>query len=157
MAKSSGAEVASVIVAIFALGVAGFSLCLSARGDARLDRQESEQNASHIYLGEPPQYASSKFKTEGKGVWTVVMNASGTQVDDVWVEGEGNTSVTIDGLQRCSMYALPEGFKPVAVHFLDSYGRWRRPVDGPPERNGRTPPARDTANSPWWMDVGGCP
>jgi hypothetical protein len=148
------AAVASAIIAIFALMV-------SRQTEDRLNQQETQQNASRVYVGEASKYAYAyAYKNRLSGpheVLSVIMNASGAQVDNVWVEGENDTSVVIGSVQRYSLYALPHGFKPVAVDFTDSYGQWRRAVGSGPERNGfNSPPGQDTGDSPWWLDVQGC-
>jgi hypothetical protein len=157
MAGAFRAQVASTLLATFAVLVAAAALWLGYRADQRLDEQEKRQTAAKVYLAEAPRYAYRDHPESGAKIQWVVMNFGVNQVADMWVEGEDFTSVTIQSVQGCTMYALPVGFRPIAVNFLDAYGRWRVPIGGLPELGGKEVPAQDTGNSPWWLDIRNCP
>lgn len=152
MSVNGRTDVVAAVAAIAAVA----SFALAWRTDQRLDRQEEEQVASRVALSEAPKFAYDERPPEDLVYW-VVMNYSGSQVDDVWVEGDGGASVRIGGVQPCSLYALPDGFRPVAVHFSDTFDRWRREVGSGPARNGEPPPRDDTADSPFFLDLPNCP
>jgi hypothetical protein len=151
--KSDFATIASVIVGLLALAGSGFALWESHQTQNRLD----QQSAGAVYLGEAPSYA---YKKHPKGIddqiWWVVMNTSPVQINDVWVEGKHSTYVRMWGVQGCSMYALPQGFRPIAVDYKNSDGRWRNPVSGTPQGDGKPLPSRGDESSPWWMGVENC-
>jgi hypothetical protein len=118
---------------------------------------EKRQTAAKVYLAEAPRYAYRAHPESGSRAQWVVMNFAVSQVADVWVEGTDFTSVTIANVRGCTMYALPVGFRPIAVNFQDAYGRWRVPIGGLAELGGKEVPSQDTADSPWWLDVQNCP
>ena len=131
--------------------------------EQRLDRQEVEQYASKVYLGEAPRYFYEEFGGRpdvGEITW-VVINASGTQVNGAWVEGAPDptgrsTAINIDGVQRCTLYSLPPDFQPVALHFTDPYGDWRRPLGARLDRGYQPMLPEDTGDAPYLMDVRDC-
>jgi hypothetical protein len=151
------AQVASALVAVLALLVAVAALWLSYRADQRLDVEETRETAAKVYLGEAPRYAYAKHPESGDRAQWVVTNFGTSRVADLWVEGADFTSLTIENVQGCTMYALPLGFRPIAVNFLDVHGRWRVPIAELPDLSGKEPPPQDTAESPWWLDVQNCP
>jgi hypothetical protein len=157
MPSASRAHVVSVVLAAFALLVSGVALWMAYRTDQRLRLAEERQAAAKVYLAEAPRYAYRVHPESGERIQWVVMNYGVSQVTDVWVEGTNFTSVTIQVVQGCRMYALPVGFRPIAVNFLDVYGRWRVPLGGLAESGGKEVPVQDTADSPWWLDVQNCP
>ena len=154
----------SAFAAAAALLVSCQSLTISQSAQNLATAQQRQQIASRVYVSEAPHYA---YVHEAPPLWTaqttgqhrtgyVVLNASNVPVTSVWVEGRGGTSIDIRVLQGCSMYALPPGFRPVAVDFRDPYAHWRRALGGQPYRRGRPIPAHDTGESPWWGDVQNC-
>jgi hypothetical protein len=165
------AAIASAVVAAVALALSWQwnrqNDKVTARQEARLDvqeqrlnRQEVEQYASKVYLGEALQYFYEEFGRPEGGTW-VVVNASGTQVNGAWVEGGPDengqpTAINIDGVQRCTLYSLPPGFRPVALYFTDPYGDWRRRLGAQLEGGYQPMPAEDTGVSPYVMDVEDC-
>jgi hypothetical protein len=157
MASASRVQVVSASVAGLAFLVAAAALWLAYQADQRLNEQEKRETAAKVYLAEAPRYAYRVHPESGTRVQWVVMNFGVSSVADVWVEGTNFTSVTIPTVQGCTMYALPVGFRPIAVNFQDAYGRWRVPLGGLPELSGKEVPAQDTADSPWWLDVQNCP
>jgi hypothetical protein len=157
MPTASRAQVASALLAVFALLVAAAALWLSYRAHQRLDVEQMRQTAAKVYLAEAPRYAYSKHPESGDRPQWVVINFGTSRVADLWVEGTDFTSVTIASVQGCTMYALPVGFRPIAVNFSDINGRWRVPIAELPNLDGKEAPAQDTADSPWWLDVQNCP
>jgi hypothetical protein len=157
MPTASRAQVASALVAVLALLVAAAALWLSYRADQRLDLQETRDTAAKVYLAEAPRYAYAKHPESGNRAQWVVTNFGTSRVADLWVEGADFTSLTIGNVQGCTMYALPVGFRPIAVNFVDVHGRWRVPIAELPDLSGKEPPVQDTADSPWWLDVQNCP
>lgn len=154
---SGRAATVSATIALASLGAAIASLALVYKNDQRLDRQEQQQVASKVLLTEAPPYAYQRHPPKGDRVWWVVENTSTEPIDDVWVEGKNGTSVSLWQVQRCSIYALPLDFLPVAVNFRGSHGRWRRQSGAfPIEPVGKVPPTKDTADSAWTMDLQGC-
>lgn len=141
--RSAMAAIVSAAVAVVAIPISIVSLVYANRSDARLevqdnrqqvqeerlDRQDKQQYASKVYVGEVPQYFYTDFRSHGVApvVWAVI-NASGTQLDDVWVEEKDGSAVLFGVVQRCTFYTLYDDFDPVAVHFTDPYGKWRRGV-----------------------------
>src|SRR5215203_250954 len=113
------AQVASALVAVLALLVAAAALWLSYRADQRLDVEETRETAAKVYLAEAPRYAYAKHAESGNRAQWVVTNFGTSRVADLWVEGADFTSLTIENVQGCTMYALPVGFRPIAVNFLD--------------------------------------
>ena len=151
--KSDVGTLVSCIAAIAAIGISGLAYWQSHQTANRLN----QANASAVYLGEAPSYAyASHPKGSSDQIWWVVMNTSPLQVNDVWVEGEHGTYVRMWGVQGCSMYALPQGFNPVAVDYTNSDGQWRNPVNGSPQENGKPFPSRGDESSPWFMGVENC-
>ena len=157
MPSAFRAQVAPVLLAAFALLVSAGALWLAYRADQRLDVLEKRETAAKVYLAEAPRYAYRVHPDSGDQVQWVVMNFGVAQVTDLWVEGEDFTSVTIESVQGCTMYAMPVGFRPIAVNFLDAYGRWRVPIGGLPESGGKEAPDQGTGTSPWWLDIQNCP
>lgn len=157
MPTASRAQVASALVAVCALLVAAAALWLAYRSYQRLDVEQKRETAAKVYLAEAPRYAYSKHPESGDRTQWVVINFSTSRVADLWVEGADFSSVAIENVQGCTMYALPVGFRPIAVNFSDIHGRWRVPVAELPDLSGKEAPAQDTADSPWWLDVQNCP
>lgn len=149
---------ASVGIAGVALALSIASVLLAFRSESRLDRQEEQQIAAQISLAEAPMFAyEARPSSCITCVYWVVMNYSSSQVENVWVEGQEGRSVRISGQQPCSLYALPEGFEPIAVHFEDIYASWRRAKNGVPEKAGELPPNPDTDDSTLFLDLPNCP
>ena len=132
--------------------------------EARQNRQDVQQYADKIYLGEPPTsvYAHDRHPVALRGqIWRVVINASGVQAENVWVTDGDGLSINIRGLQRRSMYAFPVGFKVEHLYFTDPNGNWHRRFGGQVERvpDDRyiAPPAEDTGgNSAWDEPIENC-
>jgi hypothetical protein len=143
-------DILSLTVALLAFIVSGVALV---RGEMRASRQEKLETASRVFLSEAPQYAARRHPV---GIWWVVLNTSRVQVTDVWVEGEDRRTVKLWSVQPCSLYALPRHFQPQVLYFRDIYGRWSRSPTSGPEEGGETLPAKDTGDSPWWMDARNC-
>lgn len=122
-----------------------------ARQEERQDRQERQEVASKVYLGEAPQYYRQDISEDDRcpppdGCRNrVVINASGTQVNNVWIEYENGNHIKIQGIQRCTLYDLPiypkdgdrtaqneplRQFEPEALYFTDANGSWVRSKDG---------------------------
>jgi hypothetical protein len=111
------------------------ALALAKENEDRLNRQDSQQFASRIYLGEAPGPECQRHgDVQGDNICRVVINASGVQVENVWVENSEGLSITILGVQRCHMYALTPGFVHEHLYFSDPYGNWHRQYGGPLER-----------------------
>jgi hypothetical protein len=153
----------SALAAVVALGLTWFIADRQEgrldQQEERLDRQEEQQYANNVYVGEAPDYFEHKI--EGQQITWVVINATGTELYDVWVEGKENdkgerTSINIDGIQRCTMYSLDAGFEPTGVHFKDPHGVWYRSLHGPLRHDYQPMPDPDTANSPAYQDVQDC-
>jgi len=160
---SNSSKTANALSAL-ALLVTALSFGLALHVQNQVERLEIQQYASKVYIGEPPKYAYDRHQ-HGEETLYVVMNASETQIESVWVDGTKNdgglqvdSTMLIQGIPRCSMYALPEGFDPSGVHFQDSYGHWVRPFgDVPSESDDQMPDGYDESlESPWWEDVEGC-
>jgi hypothetical protein len=149
--------VISALLAGLAVLASAAALWMAYRVDQRLELDEKRQTAAKVYLAEAPRYAYRAHPESGSRAQWVVMNFAVSQVADVWVEGTDFTSVTIANVRGCTMYALPVGFRPIAVNFQDAYGRWRVPIGGLAELGGKEVPPQDTADSPWWLDVQNCP
>jgi hypothetical protein len=100
-------------------------------------------------MGEAPQYYSGsdgisqdKRCADGEDNCRdrVIINASGTQINNVWVEYEQEgLRQMIQGIQRCTLYDLkrypdPEDegdqIEPQYLYFTDAHGKWRRSADG---------------------------
>jgi hypothetical protein len=110
----------------------------------KINKQEDEQFASFVDLGEVPSdvYNSAEFKEKlgdkrDDDVWWAVINPSPVAIRGVWVEGSNGEFVRIGEIQRCTLYALhqsgeaiPVDFAPSAIHFKDPKGEWRLSVDG---------------------------
>src|SRR5215217_970338 len=131
--------VISALLAGLALLASAAALWMAYRVDQRLALDEKRQTAAKVYLAEAPRYAYRTHPESGSRVQWVVMNFGVSQVADVWVEGTDFTSVTIANVRGCTMYALPVGFRPIAVNFQDAYGAWRafqRPTSGLVQRAG---------------------
>ncbi|GAA5025262.1 hypothetical protein GCM10023258_18080 [Terrabacter aeriphilus] len=147
----------AVTISAAALLISGLAGRTAASGEDRLDRQEQMQVADRILLEAGPQYARAKHPplSDSDPLW-VVRNGSPYPVDNVWVEGRNGSAVRLWQVQSCTMYGLPRGFSPVAIHFTDKAGDWRR---GPGSREA-TPvsnvfPIAGPSGS-WVMDVQGC-
>jgi hypothetical protein len=156
--------IGSIAAAVFDLGALVVSVvsCNIARAaDERLRRQESQQYANKVFLGEPPreEYTGQGARklAPGQTIWRVVLNTSGVQIENLWVEGEDGRSVRIQGVQRCSMYALPADFVPTNLYFTDPLGgKWRRQQNGQLDDQFREMIPRDTDDSPWYDTIDGC-
>lgn len=166
--KAGWAAALSAIVATIALGA---TLYFNYKNDERADRQderlerqeaaqtqqEREQFANKVMVGEAPQYFYDTFGSPPANTITwVVINASSTQLNGVWVEGRNGSTVRINGIQRCTMYSLEPGFDPVGVHFKDPNDSWFRPVDGDLTHAYRPMPDTDTSDSPEALEVENC-
>jgi len=133
------------------------SLALAERNETRLEKQDLQQIAIRVYLGEPSRQGYERHPTQERGqVWRVVINASGLQVENVWVADDNGRSVKIQGLQRCSMYALPPDFVPRHLYFTDPNGRWHRGYGGQIDTFWLPPPDSDTDDSPWFEPLQDC-
>lgn len=151
--KSDRGTIMCASVAALAVIISVGSFWQSHQAENRLNQSD----ASEVYLGEAPSYAyASHPRGSSDQIWWVVMNTSNLQINDVWVEGKNGTYVRMWGVQGCSMYALPQGFNPVAVDYTNSDGRWRNPVAGQPQENGKPLPSRGDESSPWFMSVENC-
>ncbi len=150
--KSGIAAILSALISLAALGVSAGAYWQSRQTENQLNQQE----ASKVYLGEAPLYAYPVHPSRSGQIWWVVMNYSPLQVNDVWVEGEHGKYVRMWGVQGCSMYAVPQGFVPVAVDYSDSIARWRHTTDGLPQENGKPLPSRGDESSPWDMSIQNC-
>jgi hypothetical protein len=115
----------------------------AAASNERLEWEQSHQYANKVYLGEAPGSFYKEFGREDPNEITwVVLNASGIEIHDVWIEGEDNRWIEIEGVQRCTAYSAPlftkpdhARFRPVAVHFSDPMSVeegyvWRRTTTG---------------------------
>jgi hypothetical protein len=152
-AKSDIATWVSALAAIIAVGVSGLAYWQSNQTEKRLN----QQSASEVYIGEAPSYAYARHPKGSRGqIWWVVMNTSPLQINNVWVEGEHGTYVRMWGVQGCSMYALPQGFSPVAVDYTNSVGQWRNPLSGSAQEDGKPLPSKGDESSPWFMGVENC-
>jgi len=146
-----------VAISILALAVSGASAYFSFRAEAREEMQERLRVAAQVYLQEAPGFAYEAHPKKGNQVRWVVANFNRDPIDEVWVEGRDDTSVKMWHVPGCSLYALPNGFVPIAVNFVDVNGRWKRSVGASAPREGGSPmPASDTADSPWAMDLVSC-
>jgi hypothetical protein len=147
----------------------------AAATNERLDWEQTHQHASKIYLGEAPQYFYREFDRDEDLITWVVLNASGIEVNNVWIEGKNDKWIGIQGIQRCTMYSAPlyteDGteFVPVAVHFsdpisVDGHFIWRRTTTGELHKTGMSiadrremdPDGRDDGNPGPVMDVRDC-
>lgn len=150
--RSDAATIISAAGAVLAIVISVASLIQTLHTQNQLNQQE----ASQVYLGEAPAYAYAKHPPKIGYIWWVVMNNSPLQINDVWVEGKNGRYVRMWGVQGCSMYAVPQGFKPVAVDYTDSIARWRHPTDAQPQKNGKPFPSRKGEKSPWYMSIENC-
>jgi hypothetical protein len=145
--------------------------------DAWLNWEQTHQHANKVYLGEAPQYFYKEYEDNPEAVketW-VVLNASGVEIRDVWIEGQDDQWIRIQGIQRCTMYSVPHAtddgaqFVPEAVHFSDPISTeagyvWRRTTagaidgDGTPLRSKEQadPDGTDNGESPLTLDVQDC-
>jgi len=123
------AAAASTVTTCVALAISLIALDVARQSDERQDRQERQQYADKIYIGEAPLSVLSAFpQGDPDDIGQVVVNASGVQVEDVWVrDATGHRQVVIEGVQRCTRYALPQDFQPAELYFTDPIGHWRRP------------------------------
>jgi hypothetical protein len=146
------------------------------QSENRLNWQLSHEYSNKVYLGEAPQYFYDLYPKVGDEITWVVLNSSGVEIHDVWVEGQNDRWIRIQGIQRCTMYSLPlftsdpdhpEEFEPVAVHFSDPHSvrgnyLWHRATTGELGTDGKPIPTKeedpdgDDADSPHLMDVEGC-
>jgi hypothetical protein len=162
----AGAAIATTVATVVALVLSLSALTLAQTNESRLDRQDRQRFAEKIHVGEPPAAVYEQrseqdcaaaaasdqpdcHPKEDDRVWLVVINASGIQVEDVWVTNrDGDQFIRIGGLERCSMYALPHRvspepdwnatgrdepsveFQPEELYFTDPVGHWRRPLGG---------------------------
>jgi hypothetical protein len=166
--KSTGDIIIAVATAAGTV-IALIALVVSCHTEARVQQDETQQNASKVYVEEAPKYAytyafNNYPMSNSDGIVWVVMNASDVQIGNVWVEGKNGKWDFMNNVQGCSLYALPQGFKPVAIDFSDSYGQWRRAVGAGPKLRNFNPPSKAKLKlhgklwgSPWWLDVPNCP
>jgi hypothetical protein len=162
---------ASVLVALLLGGFGGFyagrANHYAKSNEERLDYEQAHKYADKVYLGEAPQYYYDKYGKDPDSITWVVLNASGIEIRGVWIEGERDTWIKIQGIQRCTMYRAPLGFEPVAVHFTDPVSVnedyvWRRTTTGELTPDGRKWPTKkedpdgDNGNSDDPMDVQDC-
>lgn len=134
------------------------SNAISEAANDRAEQVALEERAGDVYLGEAPSYAIEDHPLPpGENVWMVVFNESGAQINGVWVQGEANTSIGIQGIENCSIYALDPAFDPVAIHYKDTSGQgWSRSDDSLTDDYG-TYPDPDTHDSPWGpVRIEGC-
>jgi hypothetical protein len=134
--------------------------------EERLDYEQDHKFADNVYLGEAPQYYYDDHPKDGDNITWVVLNGSGIEIRNVWIQGKGDTWIRIDGIQRCTMYRAPAGFAPVAVHFTDPVSIndefvWRRTTSGALTPDGRPMPTeeedpKDDGNSDDPMTVQDC-
>jgi len=155
--SANKAEIIAAVAAVAAAAIAFVTLDSSRDSERRQHEQERLQSASKVTLAEAPPYVNRTHPPRGNRIWWVVMNHSDGPIDDVWVEGRDGASVKMWQVQRCTMYAVPLDFAPVAVNFRNPQGRWRRAAGAVPvQPTGRKLPATDTADSPWTMQLDGC-
>jgi hypothetical protein len=96
--------------------------------EQRLGQEEMQAYADQVYLAEPPpeEYRDHP-PPPGSAGWLVVVNASGFQVEDVWVSDGSGGAISIRSAARCTMYALPADFDAEHLYFTGPDGRWHRP------------------------------
>ncbi len=102
---------------------------IARRAQSRQAASEKRAEARLVELAEEGGELVAKFALPtGTKIqqWYVVRNRSSTQTGGVWVEVTDNTVTRIDGVQSCSLYMLDAEFRPVAVHFTNGHGTWRR-------------------------------
>lgn len=162
--KSTWASIWSAVLALLALPISVVSVVFASHNDDRLqeqadrlDRQETQQFASKVYIGEVPQYVYDEYgpRVGRPPVWSVI-NASGIQVDDVWVEGKDGRSVRLGAVQRCTIYTFRKDFAPAVVYFTDPFGEWNRPVERPLAVGRKATPADPSAESQVTVDLRNC-
>lgn len=126
--------------------------------DDRQYDQERTQYANKVYIGEAPQHEYAKMGEDVHKPRLVVINASGTQVEHTWVQAKNGRVIRLQGVQRCTMYALPYDFGPKDLYFSDPYGNWHRSFGGQVDRAPQdlVEPTRGSADSPWADDISGC-
>jgi hypothetical protein len=170
-----GKSIVNIITAAGTLAaavIALFALVASNRANDRVTQDETQQNASKVYVEEAPKYGYAyayqhnynHLKSDPYEIIWIVMNASDVQIGNVWIEGKNGNWDFMNNVQGCSLYALPSGFKPVAIDFSDSYGQWRRAIGVGPKQRNFNPPSKAKLKlqgklwgSPWWLDVPNCP
>lgn len=101
-------------------------LAIGQQAEDRASRAETQRIANEVYLGEAPPVDYAKYSKVPGAVLAAVVNASSTQVENVWVKGQDGTVVRISGLQGCTMYGFPDGWHPQELYFSDPYGYWHR-------------------------------
>jgi len=157
--QSEGANIVSAITAVVSAVTAIAALLISIAAYKQSQNSNSrlnQQAASNVYIGEAPGYAYAVHPKIDGAVRYVVMNTTGSQVNNVWVEGKKGKYVIMWGVQGCTMYALPKGFMPVAVDYTDANGRWRNVFEGNVQENGKPLPKHGDESSPWDMGVQNC-
>ena len=133
--KSVDAAEASADAAKVSAEAAAASVAVADRMAEGVEWERQHQYSNKVYLGEAPQYYYAAFP-DAVIPTMVVINASGIELGDVWIEGTDGRGVKIDGIQRCTLYSVPlttrdgVAFVPEAVYFRDPYGTWRRTADG---------------------------
>lgn len=153
--------VASAVLAAAALGVSFRAYSIADSADQRAQHREERQHAEAVYLGEAPRAAYTnqgvRRLAEGQAIWRMAYNASGIQIENVWVRSVDGRTVRIQGMQACTMYALPSSFVPADLFFTDPRGEWRRHANsGVLDDRFEPMPADDTDDSPWYDTIGNC-
>jgi predicted protein tyrosine phosphatase len=158
---SALSALAAALLAAAALAVSVVSLGLGRDNEDRLDREERQQYASKVYVGEARHRKRIRKSVPGS-VWPdrrfgMNINMSGVQMENVWVEGRDRRTVRMQGVQRCSMYALPATFIPVDLYFSNPVGhKWHRGEGGVLDGNFKQMPQHGTDPSPWYDAVPDC-
>ena len=126
----------------------------------RLGREDRRAYADKVYVGEPsPEEYRDHPSPPGSAGWQVVVNASGLQVEDVWVADGSGRAISIRSAAGCTMYALPAGFEAEDLYFTDPNGRWHRPSGGQAvevPRNAHPAPETDSGDPAWEAPLGEC-
>lgn len=141
------------------------ALRLAHSNEDRLNRQDVQQFASRVYLGEAPEDMCAEHGDDQDGEpCRAVVNASAVEVVNVWVEGSDGRRIVIQGVQRCHVYNLEPGFDPVQLYFSDPVGNWHRSYGKALEQleadRDMTPPATPTTDdgrSNWDGPLDNCP
>ena len=133
---------------------------LSEQHEEDLSRQDRQVYADKVYLGEPsPQDYRDHPPPSGSAGWRVVVNASGIQVEDVWVADGSGREISIRSAARCSMYALPADFEAEDLYFTDPNGRWHRQFGGQVVEvplHAYPTPETDSGDPAWFVPLGEC-
>ena len=131
---------AGAVVVVLAVQQADRSADAGRQGSSVVSEQDAERDAQDagardrqlyadkVYLAEPsPEDARAHPPEPGTAGWLAVVNASGLQVEDVWVSDGAGRAISIRSAARCTMYALPADFDPEHLYFTGPNGRWHRP------------------------------